>query len=386
MLDTWKVEYLNVLLDIPESVLNSPPDSDYKPSPWKPLVRSPYLLRNRRHQKPKPPQEETDDDDTPPSPSPLRGASSRRGQGAGRRGSGRRGTPSQGRGQGRPTSSEQSSERGAPRQYCTLKCIYGLVEGGPLDLACPNVQSHGSQNHLLSAQEFIRRLCLQLSNNQEKDFEPLHICGRTGFLMKATLTSHGYTVVIKATTADLVSRLQHEKKVYDLLRSLQGREIPVCIGDFSPQVPYYYHGQVMAHMLVLSWAGIRTQNIVNKDNEHWFLQKREVALSKIRSFGVIHRDVAWRNVLWNEETNSAIMIDFEDAILTLQQSRGRHPNAQKPQNGKSLSLYGGPSRQPLNQVSGNHFNRKGNHKPGNDSNDERLPVPLVEPPTAPIDH
>ncbi|KKA16442.1 hypothetical protein T310_9966, partial [Rasamsonia emersonii CBS 393.64] len=113
----------------------------------------------------------------------------------------------------------------------------------------------------------------------------------------------------------------------------------------------------------------------------WFLQKREVALSKIRSFGVIHKDVAWRNVLWNEETNSAIMIDFEDAILTLtQQSRSRHPNAQKPQSGKSLlSLYRGPSRQPLNQVSGNHFNRKGNHKPGNDSDDEKLLVPSVRP-------
>ncbi|KAL1954121.1 hypothetical protein VTO42DRAFT_1745 [Malbranchea cinnamomea] len=385
MLDTWKGDYLDVLLDIPESVLNSPPDLDYKPSIWKPLIRSPYLLRNRCRQKPKPSQEETDD--TPPSPLPRRGASSRRGQGAGRRGSGRRGTPSQGCRRGKPTSSKQSSERGAPRQYCTVKCIHGMVEGGPLDLACPNVQSHGSQNHLLSPQEFIRRLCLQLSSNPEKDFEPLHIRGRTGFVMKATLTSHGYTVVIKATTADLVSRLQHEKKVYDLLHSLQGSEIPVCIGDFSPQIPYYYHGQVMAHMLVLSWAGIRTQNIVNKDNEHWFLQKREVALSKIRSFGVIHKDVAWRNVLWNEETSSAIIIDFEDAILTLTlQSQSRHPNAQKPQSGKFLqSLDRGPSRQPLNQVSGNHSNHKGNHKPGQGSDDEKLLVPLVEPLTAPVD-
>jgi hypothetical protein len=118
-----------------------------------------------------------------------------------------------------------------------MKCIQSLIKQGPLDTACPNVQAHGSKKRRLTPQQFTRRLCSQLSKDQENDFEPLHIRGQTGFLLKATLASHGYTVVIKATTGDLLCQLQREIKVYHLLSPLQGSQIPVCVGNFAPQVP-----------------------------------------------------------------------------------------------------------------------------------------------------
>lgn len=186
-LDTWRVEYLDVLLDIPESVRKEPPLFEYKPPPWAT-------------------------------------------------------TRDSGRGKAKVTGSK---EGGAPRPYCTMKCIHGLVNGGRLDLTCPNVKDHGSSetHHCLSAGEFTQRLHAQLYENPEKDIELLHICGRTGFLLKATLTSHSYTITIKATTADQAFRLHHKARFYSHLHPLQGSHIPVYVGDFTPQVPCYYHSK-----------------------------------------------------------------------------------------------------------------------------------------------
>ena len=51
-------------------------------------------------------------------------------------------------------------------------------------------------------QQFTRQLHRQLTRGRNLGFDQLHVCGRTGYLMKATLLSHGYTVVIKATTVE----------------------------------------------------------------------------------------------------------------------------------------------------------------------------------------
>lgn len=73
--------------------------------------------------------------------------------------------------------------------------------------------------------------------------------------MKATLLSHGYTVIIKATTVEKQHRLQAEVDNYHHLRILQGQHIPVCVGEFQPRVTYWSHGELMAQMMILSWSG-----------------------------------------------------------------------------------------------------------------------------------
>ena len=80
----------------------------------------------------------------------------------------------------------------------------------------------------------------------------MHVCGRTSYLVKATLLSHGYTVIIKATTAEKQHLIGAELENYRSLRSLQGQQIPVCPGAFTPRVSYWYHGELMAHMMILS--------------------------------------------------------------------------------------------------------------------------------------
>lgn len=93
---------------------------------------------------------------------------------------------------------------------------------------------------------------------------------------------------------------------------LQGYQIPVCLGDFEPRVTYWYHGQLMAHMMILSWSGIRLQQVINDENSGFFCKEREKALAILRSHGAGHSDSEWRNMLWDELTGRLIVIDLED--------------------------------------------------------------------------
>lgn len=322
ILDTWKVEYIDVLRNLPESIRKEPPFSEYTPSPWKPFKRSPYKLRSGCRATQGTPRTGIDDDEggdddglsPPATPSPIRGGALGRVP-ANSRAQCARVVSSRGNHQQQSDGIEMSYGRGAWRPYCTMACIQGLSQGGVLDPACPNARDHGFQRHQLHAQDFIRLLSAQLSKDREYGFGQLHIRGRTGFLLKATLSPYGYTIIIKATTSERVPGLKHEIEIYSRLRDLQGSHIPVCIGGFAPQVPYYYHGKVMAHMMILSWAGVRADKVIakDKDKESCFLKQRQELLTQIKSYGVTHRDPEWRNVLWNDEIKGLLMIDFEDA-------------------------------------------------------------------------
>ena len=100
------------------------------------------------------------------------------------------------------------------------------------------------QIHTITALKGIRstreHLCASFRTNfheiETRAFEPLHIRGRTGYLMKATLLEYGYTVLIKATIADKEHHLRTEAARYRYLRRLQGHQIPVCVGNFKPRV------------------------------------------------------------------------------------------------------------------------------------------------------
>ncbi|KAJ5749282.1 uncharacterized protein N7511_010978 [Penicillium nucicola] len=235
-LPTWKVEFMNVLRDIPELFRHYPPKQAYRPT-WK-LVQAVYNTR-ARGRKSEPPIQNT-------------------------------------------------------RSYCTMKCIRGVVTGESVDRKCPNASEHGKK-HRITPREFTRRLHSQLEENRSEGFEQLHIRGRTGFIIKATLLSHGYTVVIKATTSDKDHYVQTEACTY-----------------FEPRVSYWYHGQLMAHMMILSWSGHRIQQIINEENSRFFYAEREKVLKILESHGVFHRDKAWRNMLWNEQAGRLVVIDLED--------------------------------------------------------------------------
>ncbi|GLB09318.1 hypothetical protein AtubIFM57258_005236 [Aspergillus tubingensis] len=182
-LDTWEVEYLDILKQIPESARKEPPSSEYKPPSWKPVDRSPYMLRRRcqpdfqssRKSKGTDYEDEHGDEagapSTPPSPSPPPNNASRRARGHRGRGRGRgrrreRGRESQEASGCRPKGAE-NPKNAIQDQYCTMKCLRGLAKRGPLDPQCPNVKRHGHLVHKINAHDLTRLLSDQLSRDRE---------------------------------------------------------------------------------------------------------------------------------------------------------------------------------------------------------------------------
>lgn len=208
-----------------------------------------------------------------------------------------------------------------------------MVNRDPLDKKCPNWKLHGSQRHSIGPLEFIGQLHGQLVRDRALGFEQLHVCGRTGYLMKATLLSRGYTVIIKATTVEKQHRLQEEADNYRRLGSLQGQHIPVCLGIFKPRIAYWYHGQLMAQMMILSWAGTRLQHVIDDQNSRFFHQEREKALAVLRSRGVIHGDSEWRNMLWDDLSERLFVIDLEEVKWL------KRPGALEPTSGNTRNSH-----------------------------------------------
>ncbi|KAK9847087.1 hypothetical protein MYU51_020491 [Penicillium brevicompactum] len=346
-LKTWEVEYLDVLRKIPETLRKDPRTSNYRPSHWK-LEPKTHNTRSRARCKPDMPTpkhsstEGSGSDEESHSPSIAAAARSR---------------SSRGRGNNRQSTKESESTRAgwdnkqtsrkdgqSTRPYCTIACIRGIVNREPLDKECPNWKIHGGQTHSMDPQEFTSRLHRQLARNRNHGFEQLHVCGRTGYLVKATLLSHGYTVVIKATTLEKQHRLQAEANNYRHLRSLQGNHIPVCLGTFTPRVSYWYRGELMAQMMILSWSGKRLQHVINDENSRFFHQKRDKALTVLRSHGIVHGDSEWRNMLWDDLGVRLFVIDLEE-VKWLKRSQALEPNSGNKRHGHRVGV--GKSRKSL---------------------------------------
>ncbi|KAJ5267854.1 hypothetical protein N7478_010662 [Penicillium angulare] len=319
-LRTWKVEYIDILRDIPETMRSqSQRTSIYRPSHWK-FEPKKHNTRSRARCQPgistlKHSSAEgsgSGEDHLSPSTAAAARSQMSRKKSTRSRSDKNRSSSRLGKKAGHgPEQNDQST-----RAYCTMGCIRGIVNRGPLDTKCPNLQSHlrhsSSHRHSISPANFTRRLHRQLVRNRNEGFEQLHVRGRTGYLLKTTLLTHGYTVVIKATTAEKQHRLQAEVENYDHLTSLQGRQVPVCLGAFKPRIAYWYHGETMAHMMILGWSGIRLQHVVNDQNFGFFDRERVEALAVLRSHGIIHGDSEWRNMLWDDVGHHLVVVDLED--------------------------------------------------------------------------
>lgn len=346
-LKTWEVEYLDVLRKIPETLRKDPRASNYRPSHWK-LEPKTHNTRSRARCKPDmstPKHSSTEgsgSDEESHSPSIAAAARSRSSRD---RGNNRQSTKeSESTRAGQDNKQTSREDRQSTRPYCTIACIRGIVNREPLDKECPNWKLHGGQRHSMGPQEFTRRLHRQLVRNRNHGFEQLHVCGRTGYLVKATLLSHGYTVVIKATTVGKQHRLQAEANNYRHLRSLQGNQIPVCLGTFTPRVSYWYHGELIAQMMILSWSGKRLQHVINDENSRFFHQERDKALTVLRSHGVVHGDSEWRNMLWDDLGVRLFVIDLEE-VRWLKRPRALEPTSGNIRHGHRVGV--GESRKKL---------------------------------------
>ncbi|KAJ2894395.1 hypothetical protein MKZ38_007561 [Zalerion maritima] len=331
-LGEWDVEYDDILKSIPvtDRKRKTPRASPYKPQRWKGFQRSPIRTRSRCKQQVVTARREDEDEGPPsPTPNPSRAREKLRpsaGAASARSGGKRVQRQGQSQDQGKTTKPNVES-----RQFCTQKCLLGLAYGGPTDENCPNSDDHG-QKHI-SRLEFLSLIRTQLATDRGRDADcaPLHLTGSRGSLFKVRLSSHGYTLVAKGMESLDHALLQHENKMYDRLQVIQGKHIPVCLGNINLVLPYYYDSGVYVHFMFLSWAGRPLFHCV-QPNKAGVVDAVTTAYREIHKLRVLHRDAEPRNILYNADSGNLMVVDFERA--------------------------GFRDRQPLGSLSPNSNNRK----------------------------
>ncbi|KAH8653613.1 hypothetical protein BX600DRAFT_440680 [Xylariales sp. PMI_506] len=266
-LDTWAVEYDDVLRNIPETDHSDPDD---------------------------------DDDATPPSPTPKRPGGSKK--------------ASASINEGRKTKGGKEKQvKIMDRLYCTHKCLLGLAYGGAIDKVCPNAADHGHEYPKRAS--FLQLIRSQLAQDRGAtvDCAPLYLSGAVGSLFKVRLSSLGYTLVAKGMENENLSRLRHEEEMYNRLRSIQGKHVPVSVGMIHLELPFYCDGGVYAYFMFLSWAGRplwEAFHYIGKDNA---INAVTEAYSGIHKYQVVYGDAAMRNLLYDEHTKAVFVVDFERA-------------------------------------------------------------------------
>ncbi|KAK7177357.1 hypothetical protein PSPO01_16598, partial [Paraphaeosphaeria sporulosa] len=310
-LHSWEVVYDELLDAIPEGTTQS---SEYQPPEDDSFLRmSPVQLRGRIA-KPSSPRclqaerrrEASDEEPEPDLYTPSRHPSSsqhlpRTQRTAGSSSSGRE----RGRRRGRGTQE---------RQYCTQDCLRGLAEGGVLDRSCPNASYHGERKHQMDRPTFLALMRQQLADDLDTDCDPVSMPGACGVLFRVRLRSHGYTVAAKCTPAYFVYRLRREASIYERLRPIQGIHVPVHLGNIDLETPYFYEGIVqLVHMMFLSFGGHPIGQHLTVKNKALVNEQGKQSADAIHGLRVLHKDLMPRNILWNEETDRVMVIDFERA-------------------------------------------------------------------------
>ncbi|QVM10334.1 hypothetical protein D8B26_004994 [Coccidioides posadasii str. Silveira] len=202
-------------------------------------------------------------------------------------------------------------------QFCTQKCLLGLKHSRMLDGQCPNVELHRrgreGKHHLITADCLVQLLKEQLDENLDHKCTPFGDCGAFGAPFKITCATYGYTVVGKGTTSLLWNEVSREADVYRILQKAQGSAVPVFLGAVDLRMVYFLHrGGQIRHMLLMAWGGKDTTK-----HEHSEALTRKIRRSNrdIRASGVIHKDFRHGNVLWNDELQRALIIDFHRSEL-----------------------------------------------------------------------
>ncbi|KAG6043309.1 hypothetical protein E4U17_001001 [Claviceps sp. LM77 group G4] len=229
---------------------------------------------------------------------------------------------------------KQHSVPDQPYPYCSQKCLLGLVEGGPLDLKCPNVRHHcrrdadeagaGHPNgHPVNHTEWLRLLQDQFKQSLDEGITYQSVVGARGAFLKVTLLAYGYTFVSKGTVAGHIKHLEHETRVYERLKSIQGRYVPVFLGTIDLRTMdkdyWIYFETYVVHMVFMSWGGYlldedKMDQLEVLDEIAWVDEGIE-ALDAVHEAGILHRDVRWANILYNPDTKGIMLIDFERAQL-----------------------------------------------------------------------
>ncbi|KAG6126223.1 hypothetical protein E4U38_007071 [Claviceps purpurea] len=229
---------------------------------------------------------------------------------------------------------KQQSSPNQPYPYCSQKCLLGLVQGETLDFECPNVKHHCRSDadeagaghpdrHPVDHIEWLRLLQDQFKQSLDEGIRYESVFGARGALFKVTLLAYGYTFVSKGTVSGHIKHLEHEARVYEKLKPMQGQYVPVFLGTIDLRTvdkDYWIYFQTkVVHMMFLSWGGFLLEQDKMEElgvlHEIDWIDEGTDTLRAVHNKGVLHCDVRWDNILYSPDTKTIMLIDFERAEL-----------------------------------------------------------------------
>ena len=221
-----------------------------------------------------------------------------------------------------PPSQERGS-RGGQRQrstlpFCTQACLSSLQRAKPLDESCPNVVEHrkgqATNRHQITLVGLVEHLKQQLDRDVDHFCDPFGTCGAYGAPFRVRCESYGYTVVGKGTTSHLWGEVYQEASVYKTLHAAQGSAVPVFVGSIDLKLTYRLHGAgAIKHMLLMAWGGKHLTREQTKSKT--ILRAITRSRHDIEALGIEHCDIRPENLLWSEELQRVLFIDFHRVKL-----------------------------------------------------------------------
>lgn len=238
------------------------------------------------------------------------------------------------------------------RQFCTQECLQSLIcspneERPPADTACPNY-AHHQRIASLTDDQFRQQLQAQLTTSAHNappqfsdGYEFLHSTTGHTQIVKLHLSSSGHVLLAKAFKPSDIGVMRREARCYAHLRHLQGRYIPICLGtiELSSVKALKYDGFRFTGLLLLGWAGAGPDQWkyvggglgYGEEADRAFTRALTVevskALSEIHKAGVLHRDVALRNVLVRHFSRAGTPTNpewrLQVSIIDFERSRNR---------------------------------------------------------------
>ncbi|KAL2889487.1 hypothetical protein HOO65_020029 [Ceratocystis lukuohia] len=198
-------------------------------------------------------------------------------------------------------------------EYCSQKCLLGVVNGDYIDESCPNSHLHRQYSassdgkHPLTLAQLVDIIQTQLDTNLDSDCEvQRHKSGLFGTLVKLTAYPYGYTFVGKGTMDVALPFNRHELQVYSRLRPLQGVVVPVCLGHVSLHQTLNVEFFAIRQMLLLSYAGEPVWEMEDDVDD---------IESQLRELGVLHYEISEENVTYNAKSDCTMLIDFNQSWI-----------------------------------------------------------------------
>ncbi|ORX33690.1 hypothetical protein BD324DRAFT_653986 [Kockovaella imperatae] len=207
--------------------------------------------------------------------------------------------------------------------YCSEDCIRSLRNGalGPQGTHCPNERIHraSAAPRLEQWQEDLSR-ALAEGSTRTRICRSLGRSGVRGTMLKLVLESSGHCLIGKGFHTDDVYWFNREVEAYQRLESFQGDILPVCSGSLTLEEEIQIHAgdKAIKYLVFLSYGGTPILHLKRRDPDAFRLRYRRpilACLEQMHEHQVIHGDAEIRNVLWNENTDRVLFVDFERSRL-----------------------------------------------------------------------